>query len=40
TRYTLIGSAIIIGSTLYIAHRERQLRHPPPPQAQIAIKTH
>ncbi|MEA2755838.1 MAG: hypothetical protein QOJ54_2127 [Aliidongia sp.] len=40
TRYTLIGSTIIIGSTLYIAHRERQLRHPPPPQAQIAIKTH
>jgi drug/metabolite transporter (DMT)-like permease len=40
TRYTLIGSAIIIGSTLYIAHRERQLRHPPPLQGQIAIKTH
>jgi drug/metabolite transporter (DMT)-like permease len=40
TRFTLIGSAIIIGSTLYIAHRERQLRHPPPHQGQIAIKTH
>ncbi|MEI9983462.1 MAG: DMT family transporter [Aliidongia sp.] len=40
TWYTLAGSAIIIGSTLYIAHRERQLRHPPPRQVQIAIKTH
>jgi len=38
--YTLTGSAIIIGSTLYIAHRERQLRHPPPRREQIAIKTH
>lgn len=40
TRWTLIGSAVIIGSTLYIAHRERQLRHPPPHQAQVALKTH
>jgi|SRR5580658_105078 drug/metabolite transporter (DMT)-like permease len=40
TRFTLIGSAVIIGSTLYIAHRERQLRHPPPHPGQIAIKTH
>jgi drug/metabolite transporter (DMT)-like permease len=40
TLYTLAGSAVIIGSTLYIAHRERQLRHPPPRQEQIAIKTH
>ena len=40
TWYTLAGSAIIIGSTLYIAHRERQLRHPPPRHEQIALKTH
>jgi drug/metabolite transporter (DMT)-like permease len=40
TWHTLIGSAIIIGSTLYIAHRERQLRHPPPRREQIALKTH
>jgi drug/metabolite transporter (DMT)-like permease len=40
TIYTLIGSAIIIGSTLYIAHRERQLHHPPPKREQIALKTH
>ncbi|MGB8841942.1 MAG: DMT family transporter [Aliidongia sp.] len=40
TRYTMIGSAVIIGSTLYIAHRERQLRHPPPRGVQIALKTH
>lgn len=40
TLYTLAGSVVIIGSTLYIAHRERALHHPPPRQEQIAIKTH
>jgi drug/metabolite transporter (DMT)-like permease len=39
-KYTLIGSAIIIGSTLYIAHRERQLGKPPPREETAVIKAH
>lgn len=35
--WTFVGAGVIVGSTLYIAHRDAQLRKPPPVEPEPAV---